>query len=239
MEKIFSIFIALSICFVLKAQNEGKNIIKTNLSAFATKGYSLQYERKISKRLTAALNYSAIPKSKIAFQSIIEDAIEDPDVQVGSFLLGTSIFTPEIRWYIGRKGAMRGFYLAPYARISTYDMQVPVSFNSGTSKRTALFDGKLNNTTGGLMLGSQFQLSNRLYLDWWIIGGSIGGASGNLIAATSLNTAEQQSLRDALKNVDVPFTSIEYTVNSNGATINTTGSMAGVRGLGLNLGIRF
>lgn len=239
MKRVSLAVIALLIFASAFAQNEGKNIIKTNLSSLATKGYSFQYERKLSRRFTAALSYSSIPKSTIAFQSVIQDAIDDPDVQVGDFMLGTSVWTPEIRWYVGKKGAMRGFYFAPYARISTYNMQVPVSFASGTSKRNALFDGKVNNTTGGLMMGSQFRLSNRLYLDWWILGGSYGSAKGDLIAATSLNTQEQQALRDALQDLEVPFTDITYKVDANGATINTTGSMAGVRGLGINLGIRF
>jgi hypothetical protein len=222
-----------------QAQFESKNIAKVNLSAFALKGYSIQYERQLSHRLTAAVGYASIPYNTIAYQSIINNFTKDGEVAVGNFKLGTSVITPELRYYVGKKGAFRGFYLAPYARFSDYKMEVPIAFNSGISKRNANFSGKIDNVTGGLMLGSQFKLSERLYLDWWIIGASIGSANGTLVAATPLNPLEQQDLRNQLANIEIPFTKIKYEVNNQGATVTTTGSMVGARGLGLNLGIRF
>ena len=218
---------------------QAKNEFKVNLSSFVTKGFGVQYERQIGKKFTVALGYSMIPEGKIAFQSAIENLIDNPDVKVGDFRLGTSIITPELRYYVGKKGAFHGFYLAPHGRFSTYTMQVPVSFNATIDKRTALFDGKITNSLVGLMLGSNFKLSKRLTLDWWILGAGIGSASGNLVAAIALNPLEQKNLKDELDSIDVPFTTTENTVNSNGATVKTTGSMAGIRGLGFNLGIRF
>ena len=221
------------------AAQQGKNEFKVNLSSFATKGYGFQFERQIGKKFTVALGYSLIPEGKIAFQSVIENLIDDPNVKVGDFRLGTSIITPELRWYVGKKGAFHGFYLAPYGRFSTYTMQVPVSFNGTLDKRTALFNGKITNSLGGLMLGSNFKMGKRLTLDWWILGAGIGSASGNLVAAIALNPLEQKTLKDQLDSINIPFTTTENTVNSNGAIVTTTGSMAGIRGLGINLGIRF
>lgn len=228
----------LSLPFFAVSQ-QFKNEFKVNASAFATKGFGVQYERQIGKKFTLALGYSMIPEGKIAFQSIIENQIDDADVDVGEFRLGTSIITPELRFYVGKKGAFHGFYLAPYARFSTYNLQVPVSFNATVNRRKALFDGKLNNSLGGLMIGSNFKLSERLTLDWWILGAGFGSASGKLVATIALTPLEQQNLKNELDSIDVPFTTIESQVNSNGATVTTTGSMAGVRGLGLNFGIRF
>lgn len=221
------------------AQSEGKNITKVNISSFALKGFGLQYERQISKKWTAALAYSNIPESGIAFQSTIEKLVDDPNVQVGSFRLGNSVFTPELRFYVGKKGAFHGFYLAPYARISNYTVSGPVNYSATTTQqKTVIFNGKFNSTTGGLMLGSQFKLSNLFYLDWWIIGASVGGGNGNLAANTPLTPIEQQNLKQVLDAIDIPLIKTESTVNNNGAIITTKGS-AGVRGLGLNLGVRF
>ncbi len=237
--------ILIALCVTLlnllsaQAQNPGKNITKVNLSSFATKGFNVQYERQVSKRLTVAMGYGSIPYDDIAFKNVIEQYTNNADVQVGSFQLGTSILTPELRYYVGKKGAFRGFYFAPYGRFSTYKMQVPIEYSSGISNRTALFNGEIKNSTGGIMLGSQFKLSSRIYLDWWIVGASIGSAKGNLIASTSLNTFEQQELRDQLAQIDIPFTEFTYKVDGNGATVTTTGSMIGARGLGINLGFRF
>jgi hypothetical protein len=221
-------------------KNEGKNMGKINLSAFAFKGFGLQYERQIGPRITVGLGYSMIPKTTLAVKSIIENSIDDPDVNVGEFRLGTSIFTPEFRYYFGKKGAFHGFYLAPYARIGTYKVEGPVSYTSSTNtKKEAIFDGKLNTVTGGLMIGSSWQLSDRFYLDWWILGASFGGANGNLLAQTPLTPTEQRSLKQELDDIEVIGTKIKSEVNSTGATVTTSGTIAGVRGLGLNFGIRF
>jgi hypothetical protein len=89
------------------------------------------------------------------------------------------------------------------------------------------------------MLGSNFKLSKMLYLDWWIIGGSVGSGKGNMVAATPLSPSEQNTLRQQLQDIELPMTTIESEVNGNGAIIRTTGTMFGARGLGINLGIRF
>ncbi len=219
-------------------ESSDKNAVKVNVSAFAFKGFGLQYERQIGRKITVALGYSKIPEGNIAFQSAIKNLIDDPDVNVGDFKLGTSIITPEIRFYLSKKGAFHGFYLAPYGRFSGYTMQVPVNYSSTNADRTAVFSGKINNSTFGLLLGSQFKPGGKLYLDWWIIGAGIGSASGNLVAATPLSPTEQNELKNELDNLDVPFTTIKSQVNNNGATVTTTGSMAGIRGLGLNLSFR-
>jgi hypothetical protein len=233
------VFTILFLSAVVQAQPATqKNIAKLNLSSLAFKGFNLQYERQVSRGITVALGYGSIPKSTIAFQSSIQDAIDDPGVNVGNFQLGTSVLTPEVRFYVGKRGAFHGFYFAPYTRISTYNMAVPVEINS-TPKRTVLFDGKLSNVTGGLLLGSNFKLSNRLYLDWWIVGASVGSGKGNLVAATTLTLTEQNTLRQQLEDIEIPMTTIESEVNSSGATVRTTGTMFGARGLGINLGIRF
>jgi len=223
----------------LSQSTEGKNMGKVNLSAFTLKGFNVQFERQLGPRITAALGYSNIPSSTLPYKSSIENVIDDPDVKVNDFRLGTSIFTPEVRYYFGKEGAFHGFYLAPYARIGTYKVQGPIGYSSDNTTRNALFSGKINTFTGGLMIGSSWQLSGKLYLDWWIAGAGFGGANGDLVATTSLDADEQASLKSELDDLDIPFTTIESEVNSNGATVTTTGNMAGVRGFGINLGIRF
>ncbi|HSU51704.1 MAG TPA: DUF3575 domain-containing protein [Segetibacter sp.] len=239
--KVLFALLALVVYFPLHAQSpEGKNMIKLNLSAFVGKGINAQYERQISHRFTVALGYSHIPTSSVSFKSFIEKQIDDPHVKIGNFRLGTSIFTPEVRYYFGKEGAFHGFYLAPYARFGHYNLEGPFTYTTSTgASRDVFFTGTLDAVTGGLMLGSSFKLYKRLYLDWWIIGGSIGGANGNFTSPTQLSDVEQRALKNQLDALDVTFTTIKSEVNSSGAIINTTGTMVGVRGLGLNLGIRF
>ncbi len=169
------------------AQNDGqKNMAKINLSAIAVKGVGLQYERKVSKHITVAMGYSIIPKSSLAFSTTISNQINDPSVTITDYKLGTSIFTPEVRFYVGKKGAFHGFYLAPYGRFGNYSVTGPVDYYTSSGTERAVFNGSLHTFMGGLLLGSNFKLSEVVYLDWWIIGASIGGASGSFKANVQL-----------------------------------------------------
>ncbi len=219
---------------------EGKNMGKLNVSAFAFKGFNLQYERQVSPKVTVALSYSSIPFSTIAFKSYIKEQVYNPDVDIADYRLGTSIFTPEVRYYLGKKGAFHGFYLAPYARLGHYKLEGPIAYsNSNGAKQNANFEGKLNNITGGLLIGSSWQLSDRFYLDWWIAGASFGGERGNFTADTKLTESDQVSLKKKLESLDLAGITIKSEVNSSGASVKTSGSMVGIRGLGVNFGIRF
>lgn len=218
----------------------GNNIVKLNISALFLKGIGVQYEHKIGKRTSLALGFSAIPTSTLAFKSFWESRIDNDRVDINDFKVGTTIFTPELKYYFGGPGTFHGFYIAPYMRISHYNIEGPVRYNSSTNvQRVAIFSGSINSISGGILLGSNFKVGKKLYLDWWIIGGSMGSASGNVSARTPLDPDEQVGLKDALNNTDIPLTTIESEVNANGATVTSKGGIVGLRGLGINFGIRF
>ena len=228
---------------ILHAQKnvELNNMAKLNVSSLAFKSIHLQYERKIGKRTTLALGYSTIPTGSLAFQSFYEKQINNPRINISDFKLGTSILTPEFRYYYGKKGAFHGFYMAAYVRFGNYHIEGPISYNSTTdSTKKAVFDGNIKMISGGILLGSSFVLSKNLYLDWWIAGGSLGTASGRVSAASDLhNPDDQDGLKKALNSTSIPLTHIENEVTATGATVTSTGTVVGIRGLGINIGFRF
>lgn len=244
--KIGSIFYLCLLCLTVSAQEEKnpepvaekKNIIKVNLPALAFRNFSLQYERQVGKRTSVAVNVHTIPFGKLPFQSTIENFGDDTDVQFDKFQIGSFGIVPEFRYYVGKKGALRGFYIGPFLSYSNYKLDLPIEYNN----KTGIFNGKLNAITGGLQLGSQFRLSNSLTLDWWILGPNYGSADGTLTFTGALTATEQQELSDALEDIknDAPLKTIKsYTVNANGATVIAKGPWGGLRGLGFNLGFRF
>lgn len=219
--------------------NQRNNIIKINLSAMVFKNFSFQYERKILRRTTIGVNVHYMPFSKLPFLNSIEKAIDDPDVPVDKIRLGSTGVTPEIRFYVGKKGAFHGFYIAPYANYTNYKTDLPIDY----ATKTGIFNGNIKTITGGILFGAQWNLSKSVYLDWWIIGPAYGSGKGNLDLNTSLTVIEQADLRDEIENLkaDAPFDKIidSYTVDGNGAKIQVNGPWAGLRGLGINIGIRF
>jgi hypothetical protein len=223
-----------------KPKIPGKNIIKINLPAIALKSFSIQYERKIARKMTLAGTFRYMPTGKLPLINVINNYAEDPELerQLNNIVLGNRSFMPEWRFYVGKKGAFRGFYFAPFASIARYETSLLFEYDDQGLTETIPLNGTINALSGGLMLGAQWKLSKALYLDWWIIGPSYGKSDGSLTGQKALSVSEQQAIRDELDGLDIPFTEFTYDVNNNGASVFFKGPWAGLRG-GLCIGIRF
>lgn len=223
-----------------------KNVLKLNLTALLFNNYELQYERMIGKKTSVTLSGRFMPYGQLPGLSTIEGLIDDPEVmtELEKLEFGNTVITSEIRFYLGKKGGPRGFYIAPYARLSNmslgiddFEIEDMDDTNPGPS-RTVDFDGKLRALTGGLMFGSQWRLGQSVYLDWWIIGASFGNSTGSLEAIAPLSIDEQNDIRQELSDLDVPLVDYTLEVNSNGARLDFDGPFASLRG-GITLGIKF
>ncbi len=219
---------------------EGKNMLKLNLPALALKNITAQYERQIGKKITVAGTFRMMPKGTIPFKSTIVELADDEELerQLNNLKIGNTAFMPEVRFYVGNKGAFRGFYLAPFASIAKYDANLLLEYDDNGATKTIPLAGSVNTLTGGLMMGAQWRLSKVVYLDWWIFGPNYGRSNGDISGQKTLTASEQQSLREELDELDVPLTDFTYDVNGNGASVRFKGPWAGVRG-GLCIAFRF
>jgi len=217
----------------------GNSLLKVNLLSLPLRNFSLAYEHKIGRKVTAGLGVRLMPKGGLPMRNAISNAIDDPDTdrQLDNFKTGNVAFTPEVRFYMGKQ-AMRGFYVAPFARISSYNAEMPFEFDVNGVAQSMPLSGKLNTFTGGLLLGAQWKLGGRVYLDWWMLGPQYGSSNGSLDGKKTLNAQEQQALRTELQDLEIPFAETTTTVDANGAKLDITGPWAGLRA-GLCLGIRF
>ncbi|MBX9890955.1 MAG: DUF3575 domain-containing protein [Chitinophagaceae bacterium] len=117
---------ALLVSLVASAQDgEKKNLVKVNMLSPLVRTGSFFYERKIGT---------------------------NSSLQLGVFYTGSKFdelklrgfgITPEFRYYASEKGAMEGFYLAPFLRYQHYE--ITELMNKGT----------LNTFGGGLLIGKQ------------------------------------------------------------------------------------
>jgi len=225
-----------------------KNAVKVNLSSLAVKNYHIQYERKLISKLTLNIGFRYMPKSSLPFQSTFESlggGLDDEDFRISDFRMGNTALTIEPRIYLSKK-AMKGFYIAPYARYASFDLSLPFTYDEPTGpstsvKRPADFTGKITSFSGGLMFGTQFNIAKRLVLDIWWIGGHYGSSKGdlNFVPQTPLTPTQQQGLQNTLNDFDPSPFKFKSTVNAAGARIESDGPWAGVRALGINLGLKF
>ena len=252
MKKIFTLFL-LIIAFNASSQKliGGNNILKTNLSADAINNYNLTFERSINRFISLSVNYKTMPLSKLPLKSIAKQFIDNPAINFDNFKFGNTTITFEGRFYLGLS-KMSGFYIAPYIRYGNYDLSVPINYTytpENPSPNISLppvpvnanLDGTIRTQSYGAHVGMQFQLLTKLVLDISFIGGHYGTSTGklNLIAPIDFPKPAQVELQRILDNTKANPFSLKSVVNARGAITDTEGPWAGLRGLGVGIGLRF
>ncbi len=254
MKKLIIILLFIPFCTNAQKLLGGKNILKTNILGDAITNYNITYERSIAKKLSLSVGLRYMPKSTLPtfLKDKIESLADDKNLRLSDFQMGNFAITPELRLYLSA-GKMKGFYIAPYVRYASFDMQVPMTYDytsgGNAEKGSALFNGTITSFSGGLLLGTQFQIAKKLVLDLWIIGGHYGTSSGTMVVTDFSPAIDDASKRSGFDAVIDNINNKEYgpfkfkaEVDKPGytkATITSTGAWAGVRALGLSLGVRF
>lgn len=252
MKKLFFIFI-IPICFTTNAQSliGGKNIIKTNLSSDLLNNYNITFERSLSRFMSVSLSYRKMNKQKIPLKQLAKQFIENPAIDFDNFQIGNAAITAEARFYLGLS-KMSGLYLAPYARSATFDLTVPLDYTYvplspipnvilPAIPMHAQLDGTIRSTSYGIYTGMQFQLLTKIVLDIWIIGGHYGRSNGKLIFVAPIGTPAL-ALSELKKTIDQTKTNpfkLSTSTTSTGIITDTEGPWAGIRGLGVTVGLRF
>lgn len=262
MKSIITLLTVILICSAATAQVSSvsqhvedtykKNLIKVNLTSPILKNYSLQYEHIINKRVSFAISGRIMPAGTLPFKNtVINNVLKDEEITDNDLITQVAdkvkfsnfAFTPEARFYLGRKGYGHGFYIAPYYRYATYKMHktnISIEEEGNTTTYAIDLSGKIISHTGGFLLGAQWYLGKSLSVDVWVAGPNIGSGKGSItgVANQALNQDEQHELRRHLENIDIPFTKETIYVNANGAKMDLNGPWAGLR-TGILLGLRF
>lgn len=220
-------------------QEINKNLFKINLIGFSING---QYERILSKRISVSLSYRVLPSGKFLFRGLIPTTDPQARESLNNLIVSNSAITPEVRFYLGKKGYGQGFYLAPFFRSAKYGGEgigIDFTLDNGQSA-TFNMEGNIKTNTYGLLLGAQWKLGKKLWLDWQILGPNYGSAAGTITGKSNiaLSTNERTSLQNALNDITIPFVRKNISVSPNEAILSLKGPWAGLR-TGLSLGFSF
>lgn len=230
----------------------GDNILKGSVTSLALKNYHISYERSLNHFMSVSASYRYMPKGSLPLQSIAKKYIDNSAINFDLFQMGNNALTFEGRFYLGLQ-KMSGFYIAPYARFANFDLAVPVEYTYTPDKavgaiispapvtKTADLNGTIKSNSYGAYIGIQKQLLTKLVLDIWLIGGHYGNSNGNLkfVAPEKLPAQAIISLQKTLDDTNMNPFELKSKVDQNGATAYMKGPWAGIRGLGISLGLRF
>lgn len=217
-----------------------KNMVELNLFALPIRNFSVNYQHQITRKTTVGVTARLMPDGLLPFEKSIRGSIQDSTAksQLDQFKVGNFAVMPEIRFYLGHKGAFHGFYVALFASIAHYNASLPYNYTDSNVSKTIQLSGNVNSISGGFMLGAQWNLGKVVYLDLHLIGPNFGSASGSISGQTTLSSSEQSALKSSLDGLNLPIVKTSSTVNANGAKLSFSGPWAGIRS-GLCLGFRF
>ena len=216
-----------------------RHFFKVNLAGISING---QYEWAFAKRFSIAVGYRALPQGKMPFRKLIPATDATTRESLDNLIFSSSSLTPEIRFYTGKKGYGRGFYLSPFYKKAEYKAKglgIDYVKDNGTTG-TMNMNGSIKGETWGLLLGAQWALGKHFCLDWQILGPHIGRSSGGLfgVSTNPLSISEQADMRQSLQDINIPFTEETVTVNASRSNLELRGPWAGIRA-GVSLGFRF
>lgn len=216
-----------------------RHFFKVNLAGISING---QYEWAFAKRFSIAVGYRALPQGKMPFRKLIPATDATTRESLDNLIFSSSSLTPEIRFYTGKKGYGRGFYLSPFYKKAEYKAKglgIDYVKDNGTTG-TMNMNGSIKGETWGLLLGAQWALGKHFCLDWQILGPHIGRSSGGLfgVSTNPLSISEQADMRQSLQDINIPFTEETVTVDASRSNLELRGPWAGIRA-GVSLGFRF
>lgn len=217
---------------------QDRSILKLNLPALALNTYQLQSEYLVHRKFSLVLSARYMPSGQIPYAGRLASFFDDvSEADLTNATLENYAVSPEMRYYLGRKGKGRGFYVAPFFQISRYRgsyADVSIDFeldgDGDAYQRAATFGGKVNSLTGGIYMGKQWRFARKFYLDWWIVGGSYGRGNGFFSAEIPLDESEQEVIREEFTfSAEYPLIHFEPRVNANGIYADVESFWAGIR----------
>jgi hypothetical protein len=219
-----------------------KNAVKLSIDPVklaVANNIGLSYERKFSDRFSANVKFNFSSKAVAPLSSTLSDfakpyldsSTATTDIFGNKFT--TSGLTVELRYYTGAK-ALKGFYLAPYFGIqrgtfANFDFQFPDNVDPLVTHGGNV-DMAFNFIGGGLGLGSQWTIADKLVIDiLWVglgVGSNTSSVSGEELPGQDVDFAKVDAkvkdfisnqsgiLRTYLDKAESSYDAVSYTLTS-------------------------
>lgn len=222
-------------------------VIKTNLVSYGVLSINANYEQKVGPKTSVGLLTGYKLPSVLTIDAVGELDGEN-QTYTGEVTPEGFYVNPYFRFYTGK--AMTGFYLEAFARYYTFTYLVPYDYTKDGQVIRANLDGTANGVGGGLGLGVQLALAQRVYLDF---NGGLGLANGDAHVETNdpnLDADDYQTIKRNIEefsdDADIRISVLDRTISSLEAGANETSAWADIENelfpiirLGISIGYAF
>lgn len=228
------------------------DVVTLNLTSLSVSNLSLRFEHRLKGKLSVGLGAGyllpGILPNVLPYESLV--TINDVGIQPSGGEFSGFNATPEIRLYpFSKRGAPYGFYLSLFGRYFNYDWKVPyISAETGSGDKTTS-NGTFNvsGLGGGLSMGAQFLIKDRVVIDFFFLGGGLASSSLSGDVSNPNITGDMNFYDDIgvdLKDFygDIPsFNSDKLTVSSENERVSfeLSNQLFPILRVGLGLGIAF
>ena len=241
MKKAATLFLLINLLPLLVKENDSfaqsKNVIKTSVVPIFFKDYSLYFERRIHKNVSFSIGGSYMPVRGLP--DIVTKFSDGGSVDLSKISFSGLSVIPEIRIFPGlkiRHSAPHGFYISIYAKLRSYKVDFPFSYNDST---TFDFSGRFTGIGIGMMFGHQWIIGDHFAIDWWISGAHFGNLSSNLeVTSSDLGAIDQVKFVNDLNGISFPQGSLNAEISQNTAKIAINAPFVGFRS-GFTFGVAF
>jgi Protein of unknown function (DUF3575) len=173
-----------------------RRIVKTNLAGYALLSASANFEQKTGSKTSVGLLGGYKIPSTIQVDAI--GTIEgEQQTYTGEIEPAGLFMNPYFRFYT--KKVFTGFYLEAFTRYFNYTFLLPYDYEKEGGTIRANAEGTAAAVGGGLALGTQFSLGQRVFLD---INMGYGMAVGNAHLETNDPNLDLEDYRTIQRNIE-------------------------------------
>ena len=148
-----------------------QNIIKLEILPLTLLNFKLHYERVLTSFLSTDVTLGLMPSRRIpliglfSFDSEVGDVLEK--ARMNAFT-----FSPDFRFYLGGKEIPRGFYIAPYFKLSTFGISSEYMYSNDYHDVLAKVEANFTRVGGGIIIGKQWFIGKSISFDltWLAVG---------------------------------------------------------------------
>ncbi len=213
---------------------EQRNILKLNLPALAFSAINIQYERQVGDKTSLALGFV-----KRFNRPVFNYIDRDQSTLIEDVYLSTTALTPEVKCYFNK--LFNGPYVGAYGRWRRNF--VGYNYRHIDVLGLANVDMKYqeNILHIGALLGYQFNLSNDIYVDFWMMGIGMSRSEIKGEASTNFDVDYRNYRIDRIfDNLNgVYHRTFSFTNDDQDFSFYGEAYRAAFRGVGVCLGIRF